>query len=780
MAEPPSNPYIIDAPVGGEQGFAGRTEIFETVERTLRDPEHNSVILYGQRCIGKTSLLLQLERRLPDPPFLTIYYDLADKALVPISQVLYELAVLTANKANITPPPPELFQNNPAAFDRDFLPALYQALGNERRPVYLLDEFNPVDTPERELLETTAVRSIDEYLYGLITTQIYADFVFAAGRRMPEISLVEYSSFKADLTHFVSVLPREQAYALIKQEGVAGAPKYDDLAVERILDITRGHPYLIQLVCHHLYQRASQRQPQNPRISAADVEAIIPLVIERDEQVLPAIWGSIPPAERITLAAIAGQIQREGQFVSQAELDQSLRQADIPPDAPGLSQSPQNLTAWQMLEPKEKGYTFFIKLMQWWVARKKPLAQVRQEELPRLVPAQPQLNGDKPKPQKERRRLWLALILAAILLPLLCLWLLWQYGAVGPNRAGTATGVAQLAATRIAATVNAVASATAAAEAAQTSAPEATASSPPAQNGGTAIGPAEATATAAAQQPTPAQESPTPAPTSQLSGQIRVVGPDSVQPVLQALADSFTASHPGVEIEIETGNSQAGLEAVQQGSADLSIISRQLTEAEVAQLGVTQLRPLAQTDVIAIIGHTLTPVDNLTSAQVQSIFTGQITNWNEISNVDAPIVVVSPDTNAETRAVFEQILLGGSAPVSPTTELASHQAVRNQVATQPYAIGYIPLSLAGIAPELSPDSQSWAVLDAGLLEIKIISLDGVEPNRQNAASGAYPLVRPLNLLTKESPGEPVQSWLEFIAGPEGQQIIEQAGQPSSP
>ena len=65
----PANPYIIEPPIGGDSGFFGREEIIADVERVLRYPPHTSVILYGQRRSGKTSLLLQLEYRLPDPPF---------------------------------------------------------------------------------------------------------------------------------------------------------------------------------------------------------------------------------------------------------------------------------------------------------------------------------------------------------------------------------------------------------------------------------------------------------------------------------------------------------------------------------------------------------------------------------------------------------------------------------------------------------------------------------------------------------------------------------------
>ena len=77
---PPPNPYIAGTALGGERGFFGREDVLREVERTLRRPADNAIVLYGQRRIGKTSILLQLQRRLPAPPFVPIYFDLMDKA----------------------------------------------------------------------------------------------------------------------------------------------------------------------------------------------------------------------------------------------------------------------------------------------------------------------------------------------------------------------------------------------------------------------------------------------------------------------------------------------------------------------------------------------------------------------------------------------------------------------------------------------------------------------------------------------------------------------------
>ncbi len=54
----PLNPYVAGNPVGDSPAFAGRADVLREVLRILRRPQDNAIVLYGQRRIGKTSILL--------------------------------------------------------------------------------------------------------------------------------------------------------------------------------------------------------------------------------------------------------------------------------------------------------------------------------------------------------------------------------------------------------------------------------------------------------------------------------------------------------------------------------------------------------------------------------------------------------------------------------------------------------------------------------------------------------------------------------------------------
>lgn len=382
----PPSPYIAGKAVKGNRGFFGRQDILRDVERLLSRPDDNSIVLYGQRRVGKTSILLQLLRRLPSPPFVPIYFDLQDKARLPIHQVLYELAMTTANEVGLPSPQKADFEENGDAFHRIFLPQLYEALGEERRPVFLLDEFDVLDEDEQNLISSAAAKTFRPYLRQLMTTEERLGFVFVVGRRMDELSVEFLSTFKAALARQVSVLTPDEANALILQAEKADTLRFDETAVTRILDLTRGHPYLTQLTCQILFDHGYDLATDDniPHVTVDDVEAVIPKVLDAGGNAFQWIWDGLPPAERIIFSAIASQAT-EGTVFTEDDITAVLQEAGIRILMKELNLAPQTLVNWQMLEQVDGGYRFYVEFMRRWVAANQPLNQVK-DELDRINP----------------------------------------------------------------------------------------------------------------------------------------------------------------------------------------------------------------------------------------------------------------------------------------------------------------------------------------------------------------------------------------------------------
>lgn len=111
------------------------------------------------------------------------------------------------------------------------------------------------------------------------------------------------------------------------------------------------------------------------------------------------------------------------------------------------------------------------------------------------------------------------------------------------------------------------------------------------------------------------------------SGKIVIAGSSSVSPVMEKLKEGYLAVNPNAKIEIQTNDSTAGITAAIDGTCDIGMASRELKDSELSA-GLTSTA--IALDGIAVIVNTANPVNDLSSEQVKSIFTGKVTSWSEV------------------------------------------------------------------------------------------------------------------------------------------------------
>lgn len=110
----------------------------------------------------------------------------------------------------------------------------------------------------------------------------------------------------------------------------------------------------------------------------------------------------------------------------------------------------------------------------------------------------------------------------------------------------------------------------------------------------------------------------------QVSGKIVVAGSSSVTPVMEKLKEAYTSVNPNAEIEIQTSDSTTGMQSAIDGVCDIGMASRALKDSEL-EAGLTGTT--IAMDGIAIIVNPNNPVDGMTAAQIEQIFTGEVTTW---------------------------------------------------------------------------------------------------------------------------------------------------------
>ncbi len=114
---------------------------------------------------------------------------------------------------------------------------------------------------------------------------------------------------------------------------------------------------------------------------------------------------------------------------------------------------------------------------------------------------------------------------------------------------------------------------------------------------------------------------------SKPSGKVVVAGSSSVTPVMEKLKEGYETVNSAAEIEIQQSDSTTGVESAISGVCDIGMASRELKDSETSE-GVTGQE--IALDGIAVIVNTENPMTDITSAQVKDIYTGAVTNWEDL------------------------------------------------------------------------------------------------------------------------------------------------------
>ena len=113
---------------------------------------------------------------------------------------------------------------------------------------------------------------------------------------------------------------------------------------------------------------------------------------------------------------------------------------------------------------------------------------------------------------------------------------------------------------------------------------------------------------------------------SKPEGKIVVAGSSSISPVMEKLKEAYLKVNTSAEIEIQTSDSTTGMTSAIDGICDIGMASRELKDEEKEQLKATVIA----TDGIAVIVNKANPMDELTSDQIKEIYTGEVTDWEDL------------------------------------------------------------------------------------------------------------------------------------------------------
>jgi len=232
---------------------------------------------------------------------------------------------------------------------------------------------------------------------------------------------------------------------------------------------------------------------------------------------------------------------------------------------------------------------------------------------------------------------------------------------------------------------------------------------------------------------------------------VTIAGSTSVMPFSEKLAEHFMVDHPDYAIDVQGGGSTAGIQACINNTVQIGMSSRQLKEEEMVLKEIVVCY-----DGISIIVHPSNPIENLTKKQIKDIFGGRIKNWKELGWVDRRIDAVTREEGSGTRGSFEELIMKSDDIDDGIMVQDSNGSVKEVVATDPYAIGYVSLGLV--------DKR-----------VKALSVDGIVPSIKNIRNKKYRIIRPFLYLTKEEPRGSVKAFVDFVLSGDGQKTLKKEG-----
>jgi phosphate transport system substrate-binding protein len=234
---------------------------------------------------------------------------------------------------------------------------------------------------------------------------------------------------------------------------------------------------------------------------------------------------------------------------------------------------------------------------------------------------------------------------------------------------------------------------------------------------------------------------------------LRYAGATTLQRFFMPQVSRLFTNDTAIKVRIEGGNTGPGISALLNGEIDIAGAGRRLTDTE-KEKGLVE--HFLGWDVLAIVVHEQNPLEDLSLDQLQGIFSGEISNWQDVGGIAGPIVVVTSPRGSGRRSAVKKLILKDK-------DYLSREVMSAIVAESDLQVSMFPVGITAL---------SRSMLDAD--HVKSIKVNGVAPTAANIAEGRYLLAKPLALVTKGEPQGDLARFLALVKSPQGKAVLQQS------
>ncbi|MGD2088653.1 MAG: hypothetical protein PVH61_20920 [Candidatus Aminicenantes bacterium] len=367
------NPYNVGRPLKGDAPYYfGRDDAYGFIDKNITaSGDRHTIVCHGMPKTGKTSLLYHIESRgFTAKRLVPIYFDI--QGIDNEKYLFISLSTEIREKLSLSP--------GAAVEDFDsfqqFIKEIKPELG-ERIIVLMIDEFEEL---QMRVEEGRISPTIFSNFRHLMQHEEKLVFLFC-GTRKPEEMGTDYWPilFNTAIYLRISHLKPKAALRLIK-EPVKGQLDYDDLAVEHILKMTAGQPYLVQLICRTLVNDLNENKKRNTVLMDDVDEAVEHIIANGQDRFSMGIWQESTLLERLALSSIAEELTLKQLEQTGADAVYERLQTVTPKFAGKDVQGALDKLAYRgILAEKDKRYSFPVDLLRKWISARCPLGKVREE-----------------------------------------------------------------------------------------------------------------------------------------------------------------------------------------------------------------------------------------------------------------------------------------------------------------------------------------------------------------------------------------------------------------
>jgi small GTP-binding protein len=369
-----NNPFNTGSPAR-DTDFCGRTSIMDDIRSFVQNRYPYTMLIYGQRRIGKTSLLrkIQNEYRLSDHKK-CVYFNLQNMAKIPLSDLLTELhkTIFRELGLNINlVPEKQPHTKIQSYFLNDLLPYIFRQI-KESNLILMFDEFDVLgeieDIEDPSFQNHLSYYQFVPFIVNLIEKaqdhHYPVKIISAIGRSYKDLNQARFGQMTKFGLH-VELLnfSKNECQSMIHQLCDPILP-FDASAIDMIFNITNGHPYFTQCLASTAFDHAEKNQMTT--IQQSLIEENIVSSIKKHRNGVYWIWESLDTHQKIILYMIA-IILEEKNDVSATHIQQKAKEMGFEPAIKNLNDHLGILIKHRYIHQKNNAFSFHVEFIRKWI-----------------------------------------------------------------------------------------------------------------------------------------------------------------------------------------------------------------------------------------------------------------------------------------------------------------------------------------------------------------------------------------------------------------------------